>query len=682
MNSRRSAVLLVLCVAVLSAAPVVPAAASEDLPDEIAELETGGEGAFMGLEAAPDRDAIIVRTLRSESLRSKLGGGAHLHLAALVERHRIAGANAALRAFVADERMHPAERERWIDALGAVGGVADVSVLGDAIHAFPRAASCALVRIGGPTAVSALRRGGGDAPDDWVLAALARLGDADAFDRVFERIASPSRATNSPTEDTAHRASIASFASGQALGQYPADWARYARLTKWSRRLADPDNDAAQAAAQELAERIRSGHPGSIDDAVKLLTDDAAPVWARAKAALAIGLSGTKQANETLLGQTVSGVPGEVRRYATDALSRVGDLSCVGGLVKTLVHDEDRDRLQAKRTIRVDFVPVDPAIARCLIRRGVRGVGLILIEMMEAEMRTGYHRDAMRAWSELTGGKDFGFEPDASKEERTAAIARMRAWWADHRETLPLATRDDDPGMPALRATIAELIQGLGGFKFLNQMRAKKALVVLAEAATPQLVEALGDANVHTRIGAADTMATADLSVFAAPLAARLAAEQNSAVRTRLAAAIGVVGRSRRGKPTEFDRSSLRAALEDRAVDVRIATALALGSAGEPATDVALLRSARSAPQGQAPSFRAASAFSLARLGDWSGAGDIAAELTCDDALRRADALSAVRSTGRDVSGFSVDGTPAERAAAVAGFLRSVGASVPGGGQK
>lgn len=635
-----------------------------DAPDADARAE-----AAAALEAEPERDRIVGDWLRDPVRRGKLGPAALAALCRAAAAHDVRAANPGLRAILRDAAADVDVKRAAASALAKTGGVADVSALADAIESVPREASEALVAIGGPSAMSALVRGGGENPAPEVLAARSRLGDAAAFDVLVDRLEKAAAGEASRVQ------TALSSAAGRDLGADPAAWRRHARREQIVRLLADADNDAAQTETARLADAARAGDAAVLDDLAVVVADEAAPVYARAKAAIAIGLSGAKSKNDVLLAATANKVPGDVRRAAAQALARVGDLSCAVPIANMLVHDEDRDRLLAKRVPRNEFVPVDPEFARCLTRRGLPGGGFAMIDILQGEYRTGLQRDAMRAFEELTGGRHAGYEPDASQKERMEACYRLRTLWRDVRDEIPLAVPADDPGWPKFRAEVDVLIDTLKAQRFLIQWRAKRALVIVAEPAEAQLVAALSHDVMHIRMGAAEVMAEAALRRFAAPLAERLAKETNAVARTKLLAALETCGRpDAKGEVPggEATRAPVRTALGDRAsIDVRIAAVRALGVVGD-ASDVARIVAARAEPRNADETFRAASALSLLRRGDRTGLADLVVELRCDDVARRTDAARGLAALGVGVTGYDPDASPEARESAVAAFEKLV----------
>jgi hypothetical protein len=341
-------------------------------------------------------------------------------------------------------------------------------------------------------------------------------------------------------------------------------------------------------------------------------------------------------------------------------------------LAASLVTDVDRDRLSAKRGKENDFFPVDPCFVRALFRMGCRGATSRLIDLLAGEYRTRLHRDCLRALAEVSGGRDFGFEPDAVKSERKAAVDRIRAWWREARETIPIAPKADDPGWPQFRKAIDERIATLGGFKFLYQLRAKNALIDLAEPAMPQLEAALASDSQLIRMGVADVLCAAGLRVSAQALAARLAAEPNPAVRTRLLAALEVCGRPwpdgrKAGGPEIAD--AVRAMLDDRSLDVRIAAARTLGVVGDVTADVPRLLAARADVRNADATFRFTAAAAAIRLAFRSCLPDIVAQLRSDDIALRSEAARALTAGGIDLHGYDPDQPPDAREEAIRRIL-------------
>lgn len=688
---RRGTLALIVGLA-LGAAPSARGADEEPLPDPVRTLEVASEDALDEARAAfpkdAEGDALVVSWLRDDARRARLSPRTLTALAVLAAERGLKGANAGLRALVRDEAQPREVRAAAITALATTGTLADVSALGDAVPAFPEAASRALAAIGGDTARAALRRNeSGEAPLD-VAAALVRMSDDAPLARLVAALRDPATSPRA--------AELLRWATGADLPAESAAWETWVRRRTLAKRFADPDAGAAQAAVEEVVATLRGASgDAAADDLCAVLADERAHVFARAKAALALGLGGRSDRMSDLLAATPSGVPGEVRRAAVDALARVGDLSCAVPLARGLALDTDLDRLAAKRAVRQEFTPVDPAVVRTLLRLGVRG-GVegawgALLEVLEGDYRTGLHRDAMRAFAEVSAGELFGYQPDAAKPDRLAAVARMRAWWREARETIPVAAREDHPGRAAFERDLEPLIHELGELKFLTSWRARMALAVLAEPAHDRLVAALSDRDVQIRMGAAQVLGTAGLRRSAVPLARRLADEPNAAARTRLLTAIESCGRPLRegvvladGKPSPqwvpTIREAVRNALADRNLDVRAAAAGALGVVGDAEEDRERLVAARAEPRNAAPAFRSASAGALLRLGDRSGLVDLAADLRSDDVAVRAEALRLVRAAGRDVPGYDPDASPEARDAAAAAWLAAE--AVPAGGRR
>jgi hypothetical protein len=627
--------------------------------------------AIADLKKSPDRDSVVVRALRDDAVRAQLGPHALEALADMAGELDLRFANGGLRAIVADHAAAPAARKAAARALAKTGGVADVSALGDAVAAAPDEAVRALVAIGGPAAVNALRRGGGDDPPLEVYAGLARLGDSSALPRLAAALRGP---------DAARAAELLKWATGRDVDGGPDAWDALLRRREIVERFADLDNDKAGDAVDEIAAKLKTSAAGPLaEDLVAILRDRAWPVYARNKAALALGLGGvtTPAAKDALLWACRSEhyadrEDGSVRMYAADALARVGDLSCTVKLAYYLNFDEDEDRIAAKRTGEGDFPPVDPCIVRALLRIGCRGAIDRIIALLAAEYRTRLHRDCLRALDEVSGGRDFGFHPDVAKPERMQAVDRIRAWWYEARETIPLAPKADDPGWDSFRKQIDEQIATLGGFKFLYQMRAKNILIDLAEPAFPQIVAALSSDNEHVRMGAADVLGAAALRAAAAPLAARLKVEPNPAVRTRLLVALEICGRPMPDGRRVADASvadAVRATLDDRILDVRIAAVRTLGVAGDVNVDLQRVLAARADKKNSEDAFRFAATAAVLRLAFRASLPEMVVQLRSDDAALRTEAARALVAAGVDLRGYDADLPPEQREAAIQRIL-------------
>jgi HEAT repeat protein len=637
-----------------------------------ADDDAARAAAIADLKKSPDRDAVVVKALRDDSVRSQLGPHALEALADLAGELDLRFANGGLRAIVADPRAAPAARKAAARALAKIGGVADVSALGDAISAAPDEAVRALVAIGGPAAVNALRRGGGDDPPLEVHAGLAKLGDASGLPRLAAALRGP---------DAARAAALLKWATGKEVDGGPDAWDALLRRRAIVEKFADLDNDKAGDAVDEIAAKLRSPSGGPLaDDLIAIVKDRTWPVYARNKSALALGLGDVKTpaAKEALLWACRSEhyadrEDGSVRMYAADALARVGDLSCTTKLAYMLNFDEDEDRIAAKRTGEGDFPPVDPCIVRALLRIGCRGAIDRIIELLAAEYRTRLHRDCLRALAEVSGGKDFGFQPDAAKAERVAAVDRIRAWWREARSTIPIAPKADDPGWDAFRKSVDENIATLGGFKFLYQMRAKNVLIDLAEPAFPQLVAALSNENEHVRMGVADVLGAAALRDAATPLAERLKVEPNPAVRTRLLVALEICGRAwPDGRPgaSPAVADAVRGAMDDRVLDVRIAATRTLGVLGDVTVDLPRILKAREEKRNAEDAFRFTASAAVLRLAFRASIADIVVQLrNDDDAALRTDAARALAVAGIDLKGYDADAPKDVREAAIQRIL-------------
>jgi HEAT repeat protein len=652
---------------------VVAAARADDALDAAKRLDvedaSARAAAVAEFKKLPDRDAVVVRALREDSVRAQLGPNAIEALADLAGEFDLRFANGGLRAVVADASAAPAARKAAARALAKTGSVADVSALGDAVIAAPDEAVRALVAIGGPAAANAMRRGGGENPPLEVPAGLALLGDPSGLPRLAAALRGP---------DAARAAALLKWATGREFEGGADAWEAFLRRREIAERFVDLDNEKAGDAVDEIAAKLRASPDGPLaDDLVAILKDRSWPVYARTKAALALGLGGVRSSKDALLWACRSEhgadrEDGSVRMYAADALARVGDLSCATKLAYMLNFDEDEDRIKAKRTSEGDFPPVDPNIVRALLRIGCRGAVTRIVELLAAEYRTRLHRDCLRALAEVSGNKDFGFQPDAPKPERVAAVARIRAWWREARETIPIAPKPDDPGWEAFRKSVDENIATLGGFKFLYQMRAKNVLIDLAEPAMPQLVAALSNENEHVRMGVADVLGAAALRSSATPLAERLKVEPNPAVRTRLLVAIEVCGRPRpdgRDGAAPVVAEAVRLALDDRALDVRIAAVRTLGVVGDLAVDLPRIQKAREEKRNGDDAFRFTAAAAVLRLAFRTSVPEIAVQLRSDDAALRTDAAKALVAAGVDLRGYDPDLPREAREAAIERIL-------------
>jgi HEAT repeat protein len=662
-RSLAAAAVLVLCLGAAALADGADALKRLDADDPATRAAAVEE-----LRKLPDRDTVIGRALRDETQRAQLGPRAAEALADLAGELNLRYANVGLRAIVADAAAPLGARKAAARALGKTGGIADVTILGDAVAALPDEATRALVAIGGDAAANALKRGGGENPPLEVSAGLALLGDDSGLPRLVEALKGP---------DAARAAALLNWATGRDLPADSAAWAGFLRQREIAATLADLDNDKAGDAAEALGAKAKSD-AGTAADVVAVLRDAKWPPAARDKAALALGLGGVRSAKADLLWACRDGEAGSVRMYAASALARVGDLSCAPVLIAMLNNDEDKDRIAGRRSGEGDFFPVDPTFIRALYRLGCRGAADRAIDLLAGEYRTRLHRDCMRALMEFSGDRDFGFQPDASKPERQVAVERIRAWWREARELVPIAPKADDPGWPEFRKAIDENIEKLGGYKFLYQMRAKNLLIDLAEPALPQLTAALSNDNEHVRMGVSDVLAAAALRDAAMALAARLVTEPNPAVRTRMLVALEICGRPwldgrPAGGPAVAD--AVRAALNDRSLDVRIAAARTLGVVGDVVTDSGRLVAAKAEQKNDDATFRFAASAALLRLARKSSLPDAVAQLRSEDVALRAEAAKALVAAGLNLYGYDPDQDKTAREAAI----EKIQASLPAG---
>lgn len=619
----RRAVPFVLFLALLAAV-----AAAESPAPEVKALDTADaearKAAAAALVALPDWQEKVLQAIWDDEARREFGPDGLAALVALVGEHRLTMAHGGLRRMVKDPDAPLEARRSAVRLLGEMGGIADVNALAEAVHDLPEEACRALADIGGESAQRALRRAAGENPPDAALAALAVFGDDGGLPALVDHLESGSGDARAST------LSLLRWATGRELPDDPAAWHTHLRRRAIAKDLAQIDYDAADAAMNALVAGLESGGDAALSgDLRAILLDPAWPVFARDRAALALGLGGARDAMSDLLAACAREVPGPDRRfpgslrlYAAEALARVGDLSVAVPLAQMLVHDEDPDRLEAKRAEGVtgEYFPVDPAFVRTLYRLGVKGGGQQIVDLLAGAYRTRMHRDCIRALMEITHGETFGYEADSPDAERNAAVERIRTWWALNRDRIPIEPRADDAGWPVFREHVGALIQELGAFKFLHQMRAKFALTIVAEPARPQLEAALGHETLHVRMGAAEVIAGAGMRAAAPALAARLAREDNAAARTKLLMALAAcTGPRAEGTPAfsagELDaiRTVARAALGDGALDVRIGSLAVLGNVGD-AGDAQRIRDAMEPSGNRSPAFRQAAEKALEAL--------------------------------------------------------------------
>lgn len=335
--------------AVPGVAPAVSAQAgqgwAERLPQGLGSDDPGERNSARNeLLARPDADEVIVGTLRSPSETSRVDAKALAALADLAGERKLTLANSGLRALLRDTARPRETRAAAARALEKTGSIADVGALGDALPDVPAECCRALVAIGGDAALGALRRGMGDDPPPEAMAALAKFGDASRLRDLAANLADP------VLEGQVRTAELLRWATGRDLGADPAAWRSFLDRRDVAAVFEGPDPDAAQRAVEDWAAKVRDGGRDAGDLVAGILTDPGFSAFARAKAALTLGLSGRSDWNAELLAATANLQPGDVRWAAGVALARVGDLSCAAPLAKMLVHDEDRDWLAARRS--------------------------------------------------------------------------------------------------------------------------------------------------------------------------------------------------------------------------------------------------------------------------------------------------------------------------------------------
>ncbi len=625
------------------------------LDDATAE---GLEAAIAALRAHPERDALVASTVRDVEALSALSEQARLALLDIVEKDDVPYANSGLRDLVRGDGFSLPVRQRAAQVLGVRGTLADVSALGAAVSDLPEAASRALVSIGGRSAESALRKSAGESPPLAVRGALVRIGDRDQLRTLVDFIG------DADSREEAVRQ--LRWATGRDLPPEEPAWRAYARRLALADELGHDDPERSRSAASGLAPVLRSRTSANLeDDLIALAGEEHWPLFARDKSALVLGLGRSTKAQPTLLAlckRRDDTDHGSLRLYSAEALARVGDLSSAVPLAAILVHDEDKDRIKARRGKQGEYFPVDPGIVRALTRMGCPGAVQSLVDLLAGDFRTRMHRDALRALREVTGGDDFGFEPDSSKPSRVAGHARIAQWWQDRRATLELAPSPDDAGWETFREHVAAEIEKLSQFKFLYQKRAKLTLTIVAEPALPQLVDALSHDVLHVRMGAAEVLALAAIPAAAEPLAACLSKEEKSPARTKLLRGIARCARPRPGVPTASKsvQAAVRRALDDRVLDVRIEAVIALRVVGDE-SDSARIATAAERPENDVPAFRTGAAATRLLLGDVSGLLHLLAEMRSGDVLRRTEAAAVLTAAGIDLQGYDPDATEAAR---------------------
>jgi hypothetical protein len=146
-------------------------------------------------------------------------------------------------------------------------------------------------------------------------------------------------------------------------------------------------------------------------------------------------------------------------------------------------------------------------------------------------------------------------------------------------------------------------------------------------------------------------------------------------VRTRLLVALEICGRSwpdGRAGATPAVADAVRAATDDRVLDVRIAATRTLGVVGDVAVDLPRILAARAEKRNAEDAFLFTASAAVLRLAFRASIGDIVTQLrNNDDAALRTDAVRALAAAGIDLRGYDPDAPPEAREAAIQRILAS-----------
>lgn len=193
-----------------------------------------------------------------------------------------------------------------------------------------------------------------------------------------------------------------------------------------------------------------------------------------------------------------------VALVAAEQLGRLGDPRALPRLIKGLgPYPVDYDPPIARRA----------AQAAALARLGHPGGVELLLDLIAEGSDAEAPRGAL-VWEATTqvvflqelalpglvalAGDDFGFAPNASVPDRTAAAEQARAWWAQNRRRLwQTAPALETPGLVA-RARL--LVENLGAYQLRQVDGARHTLAQLGPPVLPFLAEALASDDPYLRI--------------------------------------------------------------------------------------------------------------------------------------------------------------------------------------
>ncbi len=547
------------------------------------------------------------------ALRAGLGAPSATIATACVEILAEGGFRSArddVRRLLDDPRAARMVRRACALTLGRVGDERDTARLLEIAPEFPEAA-LALAALADPAARAPLAemvtagRGGPEA-----AFALASFGDPAGVEALIAALGGP--------EDLRALLLLRRLA-GRDPGTSPDAWRAWWRVERWRRALG-----AAEFEASESALEAALKDPAAAPDLVAVATDALAPGDARTKALLALGLRGDPSVLPVLLRLLEEDADGMVRLYAAEAVGRLGDPSAAISLVAYLVFDEEPFRKRSAKDRSDVYYTIDSAVCRALTRLGICGGLDYMIRQLDQEHRVRVYHEALRTLRE-TLDRDFDYRPDGDRRSRRAAAARARRWFDEERDGLRLP--GPDLAEPRFRAGAARYVDRLAHFSFLAMSRARECLVLLGEAALPELRAGLERPEMHIRVHCAEILGRIRSRTCRPDLLRRLADEAPE-VRAAAVAALGAMG------PGRAAEEGVLRALGDVSADVRIEAARAL--ARVPAERaLPALQAAAERPENRTPAFLREACFARAVHGDASAVSDLGAMLAHRDAAFR-----------------------------------------------
>lgn len=235
------------------------------------------------------------------------------------------------------------------------------------------------------------------------------------------------------------------------------------------------------------------------------------------RAIVALGMAGDRRATPVLARGLLS-PDGWVRVSAAVALGDLGDPAGAPALAEHLTNTGDifrnRDQWEypgrsgtnvpASAWRSMDYYVIDVAAADSLLRLGAKNAAAYIIhKQLDPAAKNGRIRvfqDSVDALRRAFGHTEAAplvaaYNVDSGLPKREAAFRALASWWHKHRDDPDVLTRDLDETDPGFRRGTRLLADKLLGTDVRNFMITKPALELLGTAATPVVIEALGNAT-------------------------------------------------------------------------------------------------------------------------------------------------------------------------------------------